>query len=63
MLLKVEIESEYPGGMTAWQRFLNRNLRYPQEAVDQNVEGFVTVQFIVDKEGNVSEVEAVERSG
>jgi protein TonB len=57
--LKVEIESEYPGGTNAWQRFLNRNLRYPQEAIDQNVEGYVTVQFIVDKEGNVSEVEAV----
>lgn len=56
---KVEIESLYPGGMSAWQRFLNRNLRYPQEAIDQNVEGFVTVQFIVDKEGNVSEVEAI----
>jgi periplasmic protein TonB len=56
---KVEIESEYPGGMSAWQRFLNRNLRYPQDAIDQGVEGFVTVQFIVDKEGNVSNVEAV----
>jgi protein TonB len=56
---KVEIESEYPGGMPAWQRFLNRNLRYPQDAIDQGVEGFVTVQFIVDKEGNVSNVEAV----
>jgi periplasmic protein TonB len=59
IILKVEIESEYPGGMSAWQRFLNRNLRYPQEAIDQNVEGYVTVQFIVDKEGNVSDVEAV----
>jgi protein TonB len=55
----VEIESEYPGGLTAWRRFLDRNLRYPQEAVDQGIEGFVTVQFVVDKEGNVSNVEAV----
>jgi len=55
----VQIESEYPGGIAAWQRFLNKNLRYPQEAIDQNVEGYITVQFIVDKEGNVSEVEAV----
>jgi periplasmic protein TonB len=58
-LMKVEIESEYPGGMSAWQRFLNRNLRYPQEAMDQNVQGFVMVMFIVDREGNVSNVEAV----
>ncbi|WP_207512028.1 energy transducer TonB [Longitalea luteola] len=56
---KVEIESEYPGGLAAWQRFLYKNLRYPQEAVDQNIQGVVVVQFIVDKEGNVSDVEAV----
>jgi protein TonB len=57
--LHVEIESEYPGGLTAWKRFLDSNLRYPTEAVDQGIEGFVTVQFVVDKEGNVSNVEAV----
>ncbi len=57
--IHVEIESEYPGGLTAWKRFLDRNLRYPTGAVDQGIEGFVTVQFVVDKEGNVSNVEAV----
>lgn len=56
---KVEIEAEYPGGAAAWQRFLNRNLRYPQEAIDNEIFGSVVVQFIVDKEGNVSDVEAV----
>jgi len=59
IIMKVEIESEYPGGLTAWQRFLNRNLHYPQEAIDQDIQGYVLVQFIVDKEGNVSDVEAV----
>jgi protein TonB len=58
-LIKVEIESEYPGGLPAWQRFLNRNLHYPQNAIDNEVQGFVVVQFIVDKEGNVSDVVAV----
>jgi len=57
--IHVEIESEYPGGAAAWQRFLNRNLRYPQEALDQEIQGFIMVQFIVDKEGNVSDVQAV----
>ena len=58
-LVKVEIESEYPGGGAAWQRFLKKNLNYPQVAIDNEVQGFVMVQFIVDKEGNVSEVQAV----
>ena len=56
---KVEIEAEYPGGIVAWQRFLNRNLRYPQEAIDNEISGSVLVQFVVDVEGNVSNVEKV----
>lgn len=56
---KVEIESSYPGGAAAWQRYLNKSLRYPQEAQDNEIQGAVVIQFIVDKEGNVSDVEAV----
>ena len=56
---KVEIESEYPGGAAAWQRYLIKTLRYPQEAQDNEVQGTVVVQFIVDKAGVVSEVEAI----
>ena len=56
---KVEIESEYPGGAAAWQRYLNRNLHYPDEAQNNEIQGTVVVQFIVDKEGKVSDVEAI----
>lgn len=59
VFMKVEIESEYPGGPSAWERFLRKNLRFPDEAAEIGVQGFVVVQFIVDKEGNVSNVEAV----
>jgi protein TonB len=55
----VEIESSYPGGRTAWERFLKRNLHYPQAAQDIGVQGTVIVQFIVDREGNVSDVQAI----
>src|SRR6195952_3962137 len=56
---KVEIESSYPGGAAAWQTYLIKTLRYPQEAQDNEIQGPVVVQFIVDKGGNVSDVEAV----
>jgi periplasmic protein TonB len=56
---KVEIESTYPGGPPAWQRYLNKNMNYPEEAQNNDIQGTVIVQFIVDKEGNVSDVEAV----
>lgn len=58
---KVEIESKYPGGPPAWARFLNKNLanNYPQDAIDNEIQGRVEIQFIVDTLGNVSNVEAV----
>lgn len=58
---KVEIESKYPGGPPAWARFLNKNLanNYPQDAIDNEIQGRVEIMFIVDTLGNVSNVEAV----
>jgi protein TonB len=56
---KVEIESSFPGGDGAWLRYLNKNLRYPDDAVNNEIQGTVIVQFIVDKEGNVSDVSAI----
>jgi protein TonB len=53
---KVEIESDYPGGPKAWKRFLERNLHFPPV---EDVQGTVVVQFIVDREGNVSDVQAI----
>src|ERR1700754_2794414 len=56
---KVEIESEFPGGSGAWLRFLTKSLHYPDDAINNEIQGVVTVQFIVDREGNVSDVQAV----
>lgn len=56
---KVEIESAFPGGVVAWLRYLNRTLRYPDEAVNNRIQGVVIVQFIVDKQGNISDVHAI----
>lgn len=56
---KVEIESEYPGGIAAWMRYLKRNFRYPEDALTNELQGTVMVQFIVDKEGMVSDVQVV----
>jgi periplasmic protein TonB len=56
---KVEIESDYPGGFNAWKRFLERNLRFSQEAIDNQIQGTVVVQFIVDRDGNISDVQAI----
>lgn len=56
---KVEIESEYPGGASAWLRYLTKNFHYPDEGVLNEIQGVVVVQFIVDKDGIVSDVAAI----
>lgn len=56
---KVEIESQYPGGPGAWMRYLNKTFRYPEQAQTDYIQGTVVVQFIVDIEGNISNVEAL----
>ena len=52
----VEIESEFPGGNKAWYKYLSDNFNYPRAAVRKKIQGTVVVQFIVDKEGKVTEV-------
>jgi len=58
-LYKVEFESEYPGGAAAWNRFLSQNLQYPDKAIRKKIQGTVVIQFIVDKDGSVSDVQAI----
>ena len=53
---KVEIESEFPGGAAAWGTYLSQNLHYPKKAIRKNIQGTVVVQFIVGKDGKVSDV-------
>ena len=59
---KVEKEARFPGGMEAWKRYLERNLNAGVAAEDGASKGnyTVTVQFTVDKEGNISDVRAIE---
>jgi protein TonB len=46
---------EFPGGNLALLRFLNQNIKYPSVAVDNFISGKVTVSFVVNKDGSVSD--------
>lgn len=55
----VEIMPSFPGGEEALSRFLQKNVRYPRMAQETGIEGRVFVQFVIDPEGKVSEVQTV----
>jgi periplasmic protein TonB len=57
--MPIEKEADYPGGVQAWVRFLKQNLRAPDAALDAVGQTRVEVQFVVDKDGNVSDVKAI----
>jgi protein TonB len=50
---KAEQMPEYPGGQKALSSFVENNISYPQDAVDQNTEGTVYVSFVIDEKGKV----------
>jgi protein TonB len=55
----VEEEAEFPGGFAAMMAFIQKNLNYPQEAIENNIQGKCYLQFVVDKQGDVSKVQLV----
>ena len=54
-----EIMPEFPGGTEALLSFIKDNLKYPQKAIDEQTEGRVIVQFVIDKTGKVSSPEVI----
>ncbi|MBC7947705.1 MAG: energy transducer TonB [Chitinophagaceae bacterium] len=62
---KVEIEASFKGGEGAWKKYLERNLN-PNAPVDNGApEGTYTVyvQFVVSKDGTISDVKALTNHG
>lgn len=50
---KLEFESNFPGGAMGWLQYLNKSLRYPDDAVNNRVQGTVIVDFLVDTTGHI----------
>jgi len=49
----------FPGGDSAWKKYIDQHLVYPKKAKRKKIQAVVVVQFIVDKEGYISDVEAL----
>lgn len=52
----VEQLPEFPGGMSAFVKWLTDNLKYPPEAQKKNIQGQVVVSFIINRDGTLADI-------
>ncbi|MCZ4244198.1 energy transducer TonB [Pedobacter punctiformis] len=54
---------EFAGGMNAWAKYIQRNLRYPSQAQEDGIQGKVFISFVVEKDGSITDVKVVKGIG
>ena len=59
----VEVMPEFPGGMSQMATYLSENIKYPEEAKDKNISGRVFIEFVIEKDGSVSNVNVMRSVG
>ena len=55
----VEVQPQFPGGMEACMKWIADNVKYPAISAENGVQGRVTVRFIIEKDGSITNAEVV----
>ncbi|AXY72975.1 energy transducer TonB [Paraflavitalea soli] len=59
---RTDVMPMFPGGEAALQKFVEDNIDYPEEAIEQGAEGDIRVAFTVDEKGKVTNVKAIDNN-
>jgi len=62
-IMSIDVEARFPGGSEAWQKFIRRAIESELDEFSESDYGTCVVKFIVDTNGNVSNVEATTMKG
>lgn len=57
--ITVETKAVFPGGEAAMINYISQNLNYPSLAVENNISGKIILEFIINKDGSVSDVRSI----
>ncbi len=57
IFVAVEQQAEFPGGQGALMKWLSNNIRYPESAQQNDIQGRVIVKFVVEKDGSIGKTE------
>ena len=60
---KPEVLPEFPGGMNDMFGWMNRNVQYPKEALKYGVQGRIIVEFVVEKDGSITNIREIKGAG
>lgn len=55
IFVAVEQMAEFPGGQAALMKWLSQNIRYPEAAQQNDIQGRVVVKFVVEKDGSIGQ--------
>ena len=58
----VEEVAQYPGGQAALMQYLAQNIRYPQIAAEHGVQARILVQFVIEKDGSLSNFKIIKEA-
>ncbi len=59
----VEVLPEFAGGMAGWGKYLQKNLKYPPMARENNITGRVIMSFVVEKNGQLTDIKVLRGIG
>ena len=54
---------EYPGGLKAMFNFIGENIKYPKQAIEDSIHGKVFINFVVEKDGQLSNIRVLRGIG
>ena len=55
IFMVAEEQPMFPGGMAELMKYLQKEIKYPKEAMEKKIQGRVIVQFVVNKDGSICE--------
>ena len=55
----VEVMPQFPGDQIAMLKYIMENIKYPEQAMKEGIQGRVAVRFIVEKDGSISDVKPI----
>ncbi len=53
---QLDVVAEYPGGINEARKFIAQNVIFPEDASDNDVQGSVYATFVIDRNGNVTDI-------